>query len=1287
LRGPLEAINTALEGLVFRPVPDFAGTASLEVTTDDRGASGSGGAQSDSDTLSITVLPVHDAPVLAPLDDQTIDEGSLLTFTVTATDPDLGDTLTFSLDLDAPAGATITPAGVFTWTPSEAQSPGSYPVMVRVTDASGLGDAETFTITVTEDELVVTAFQATPSGFVLNFSRPLEPSTLNLYDAQSAGFGPADVTLVGDSVGPVSGSLLVDAAAGALTFLRTGGPLAPDTYTVTLRSATDGCRALDGDLLDGNDDGTPGDAYVTAFTVAPTSALVLSVPDVARGSGQPVNIPATATGLPIVLSDGAGVEAVDFTLAYDPALLTITAVSPGTALPASAVVQANLDVPGQVTVSIASVTALASGPAELVRLTAAVPATAPYRAKHILDLTAVAVNEGTLAARADDGLHVVAYFGDATGTGTYSALDGQRVLRVSALLDSGFAVFPLVDPVIIGDITGNGAISALDATRILQEVVGLDRPEIPPLPGIIVPPPVADPLVNIPTTLSGTPGSTVPVPVHIDNAAGLEAVDLQLAYETAVLELSSTGVRKGTLTNDSTLIVNLDEAAGIVRVALALTAARPPGDGTLVEFDYQISPTALPGTTRLDLQGVSLNEGALVLSPIPLPGLDPTDGLITVFSETRNTPPRVGDDAYSVAEDGVLEVATPGLLMNDTDPDGDVLHAVLVSGPANGTLTLHAEGAFEYVPAPDFFGVDGFTYVATDGVENSAEAIVTITVEPVNDVPVAGDDAYTVTEDGVLTISAPGVLDNDRDRDGDPLTVRLVDGPDHGALVLNADGSFTYTPTTNFYGTDAFRYATDDGRGGSSQATVQLNVIPVNDVPVLGAIGNKQATEGKRLSFTVTATDVDLPADTLLFSLGEDAPAGASIHPTTGKFTWTPGEAQGFGVYDVEVIVSDGALRASQTFLVTVTELVTGTQGADVITITEAAGVVTVEVNGVQETFTGLPQLEVAGLGGNDIITLCDLTITAIIEAGDGDDTVDASRVTVGNMTIRGGRGADRLIGGGGADRLEGGAGSDTLFGLRGNDTLVGGTEDDYLDGGAGADTFTWKYGDGSDVIEGGPDSDRLTLTGDTANEAFELSNNTGRLRVLQTAPVAGTLDIDGVEQVTLNTQGGADTVLVHDLAGTAVQTLKIDGGSGDDTIDASALTTLGVTLVGGAGNDVLTGGAGKDVLSGRDGNDVLSGNGGTDKLVGGAGTDTLLDLPAPMVVNAAASPGQDTTEIDWDGSSVSVTGQTTQSARLVPPSALWGQDFVVEPESESRLAPAGASRLIDWNSAFAAVL
>src|SRR5205823_5209125 len=109
-----------------------------------------------------------------------------------------------------------------------------------------------------------------------------------------------------------------------------------------------------------------------------------------------------------------------------------------------------------------------------------------------------------------------------------------------------------------------------------------------------------------------------------------------------------------------------------------------------------------------------------------------------------------------------------------------------------------------------------------------------ITVMPVNDPPVAGNDAYSVNEDTTLLISAPGVLANDTDVEGDRSKASRVGGPAHGSLTLNADGSFRYLGATNFNGADSFTYKANDGKADSSPAPVRITVVSVNDPPVAG---------------------------------------------------------------------------------------------------------------------------------------------------------------------------------------------------------------------------------------------------------------------------------------------------------------------------------------------------------------------------------------------------------------------------------------------------------------------
>ncbi len=174
---------------------------------------------------------------------------------------------------------------------------------------------------------------------------------------------------------------------------------------------------------------------------------------------------------------------------------------------------------------------------------------------------------------------------------------------------------------------------------------------------------------------------------------------------------------------------------------------------------------------------------------------------------------------------GRAELGT-GVLRNDTDADGDVLTALLVNSTAHGAINFFPDGKFTYVPQADFSGTDSFTYRVSDGALQSPPVTVTLTVRPLPDAPQAVDDRGYVTERGkALTVSAAaGVLANDRDVDGDPLTLILRDPPQHGSLNLRPDGSFTYTPHAGRAGVDVFTYEIRDSSQRSATGRVTLQV-------------------------------------------------------------------------------------------------------------------------------------------------------------------------------------------------------------------------------------------------------------------------------------------------------------------------------------------------------------------------------------------------------------------------------------------------------------------------------
>jgi VCBS repeat-containing protein len=217
---------------------------------------------------------------------------------------------------------------------------------------------------------------------------------------------------------------------------------------------------------------------------------------------------------------------------------------------------------------------------------------------------------------------------------------------------------------------------------------------------------------------------------------------------------------------------------------------------------------------------------------------------VTITVTAVNDAPVARDDTYAVFEDTTRTVAARGVLANDTDVDSAVLTATVTAVPAHGTLKLASTGGYTYRTAANWFGTDHFHYRASDGRAYSNIATVTITVTPVNDAPVARNDAYAVAKNALLTVPSRGVLTNDTDVDSAVLTATVVMNPAHGTLALSSNGGFTYRPATNWYGTDHFHYRASDGRLFSNTATVTIAVrasSPTADSQA-GALGGPART-------------------------------------------------------------------------------------------------------------------------------------------------------------------------------------------------------------------------------------------------------------------------------------------------------------------------------------------------------------------------------------------------------------------------------------------------------------
>ena len=258
-----------------------------------------------------------------------------------------------------------------------------------------------------------------------------------------------------------------------------------------------------------------------------------------------------------------------------------------------------------------------------------------------------------------------------------------------------------------------------------------------------------------------------------------------------------------------------------------------------------------------------------------------------------NQIPQSQNDAYSVDAGSTLTVTpTAGVLANDSDVDGDPLAAALVAGPQHGTLTLNADGSFNYAPAAGFSGTDGFSYKANDGSADGNVAAVTISVNPLAPPPTATNDRYNVAENSSLTTDAgAGVLRNDADATGDPLSASLVDGPQHGTVTLNPDGSFMYAPSPNFSGIDGFTYKANDGASGSNVAAVTVTVDPVN-VPPISTNDSYSTTADTPLVVNaasgVLANDSDADHNALAASVVAGPQHGSLTLNADGSFNYAP---------------------------------------------------------------------------------------------------------------------------------------------------------------------------------------------------------------------------------------------------------------------------------------------------------------------------------------------------------------------------------------------------------------
>jgi cyclophilin family peptidyl-prolyl cis-trans isomerase len=833
-------------------------------------------------------VSLNSAPVLMPIDDRAAPEGQLISFTATATDNDLpGDTLTFSLLGTPPSGAAINPTtGEFTWTPTAAQAPGMYTITVQVMDAAGSSDTEDFTVTVADPIAPVipaiadqTASEQTPFTLTVTATDdnlPNDDLTFSL-----SGTAPAGMTINADT-GVISWTPNEDQ----------GGSVA----VVTVR-VTDSFGLFDEEIFD------------ITVSESNTPPVLADITDRSVNAGATLTLTATATDADLPM------QALTFSLlAGAPAGAAInTTTGEITWTPGAAVGIG----PHSFTVRVTD--ALGGSDEETFQVTV-------NQAPAISAIADQMIDEGqafSLTATATDP--------NPGDTFTFSLLPGAPasmtidpntgVITWSPEETDGGATFPVTVRV-----TDAGGLSSEDSFDVVVNEVNS-----PPVLG-----PIGDRRINSGEALtfnavatdSDVPGQNIiyslaagaPAGAMIDAATGEFSWMPTTQQGFGPFEITIRA-SDGTATDEETItvIVNtapqlnavadqtVDEGA-LLSLTIVATDANLPND----TLTYTLVGTVPPGATINPTTGVFTWTPTEAQGPgmfpitvrvVDLNGLTDEETFDVQVNEVTSAPvlSTIGNQTVAEGQELIVAVSAtdadlPAQTLQFAFNPGDLPTSAFTFDPATGMLTL--------MPGEDLGGRTFMgTITVTDSTGQSDSETFQITVTEANALPVIpAISNQTVNEGETLTVT---VTATDADQPAQTITFSLGTGAPAGASINPTTGVFTWTPTEGQGpGMVTITVRATDSLGGVGTQSMQVTVAEVNQAPVFNPVGPQTARQGATTRFFATATDPDLPANTLTYSLVNPL-EGMSINAATGEVTWNVPLTQPEGPMWLTVRVTD----------------------------------------------------------------------------------------------------------------------------------------------------------------------------------------------------------------------------------------------------------------------------------------------------------------------------------------------------------------------------------------------
>ena len=403
-----------------------------------------------------------------------------------------------------------------------------------------------------------------------------------------------------------------------------------------------------------------------------------------------------------------------------------------------------------------------------------------------------------------------------------------------------------------------------------------------------------------------------------DIALDIIVVDNQGAIDTAQAAIEVLPINDQPIAGNTAYTMNEDSVITLSAEQLLANSSDIEGDVTLQDVSYSGTDGILTdngdgtfsfapnenfnGDIALDITVVD-NQGATANAQANIDVLPINDA------------PVAGNLAYAIDEDGSITLSQEQLLSQASDVDGDDLSALnLQTENENLTITDNGDGTFTLTPAENFNGDFDITFDVSDGTV-TVSANIDLTVNPVNDLPVAVDKQYTINEDSSITITDAQLLQGASDVEGAVSVVDVTYSGTDGVFVSNGDGTYTFSPNENFNGTVDLSYAVADEQGAVVNAGIDINVLPVNDPPIAG---DTSYTMNEDSVITLSAeqllansTDVD--GDVSLLHASYQGTDGIFTNNGDGTFSFAPNENfNGDIALDIIITDANGATDTAQ---------------------------------------------------------------------------------------------------------------------------------------------------------------------------------------------------------------------------------------------------------------------------------------------------------------------------------------------------------------------------------------